>query len=136
MSGVAQLLMALMAGERLRTAITAGTDGADTVGYNQGSGYGSIGDATFTDAAGNSRTIRVVIWDGTAVQFWLDGGSVPNTAATFSRVVLSGPGGTVALLRSAATYNGAASGGTLSSWVWTSAAAPGSSSQNVTLVVS
>lgn len=132
MSGI--LCASTVARELKRTTITAGDDGVSTIGYIQGL-YGSIGSATFNDAAGNSRTVRSITWDGSNVQFWLTGASVPNTAATFGSITLIGPGGAVTLGRAAATYNGSAGGGTASSWVWSSSALPGSSGQNVALSV-
>lgn len=135
MSGVLSILLAA-AKELLRTTITVGDDG---VVVNSGytlSVYGSIANATYTDTGGNSRTIQVVIWNSTNISLFLSAAGISNSDTTFSRITLTGPGGNVTLFRSAATYNGAASGGTKSSWIWSSAVYPGSSGQSVTLAVS
>lgn len=129
------ILMVFNASQLHRTTITTGDDGVIiNYGYNSGL-YGSIASGTYTDRGGNSRTIRVVVWDGANVQFWITGASIPNTDITFNNIFLVGPGGSVGLTRAAATYNGAAGGGSLSSWVWSSSAAPGTTGQSVTLVI-
>jgi hypothetical protein len=119
----------------LHTTITVGTDGVSASGFNQGL-YGSIATATFKDHGGTTRTIVVLIWDtSNNVSLFLSGGSIPNNNTTFISISLRGPGGTLTLSRAAATYNGAASGGTLSSWIWSLAGQPGSSGQSVAAVV-
>lgn len=119
----------------LQTTITVGDDGVSQSGYNSAF-FGSIGTATYTDAGSNSRTIRIVQWDGaTLIQFWLGAAGIPNTNTTFTSITLNGPGGNVTLTRSTATYDGAASGGTLSRWYWSNTTFPGFAGQSVTLTV-
>lgn len=128
--GTARLVCCAM----LSTTITTGDDGVSTAGYTSGL-WGSIGTATYTDRGSNSRTIVIASWSGTNIQFWLSVASVPNTDTTFATITLAGPGGSVTLQRSAATYNGSASGGTRSSWSWVNSTYPGTTPQSVTLNV-
>lgn len=98
----------------LETTITIGDDGVSTFGYTVGL-YGSIGSDTYTDAGANSRTIALVQWNGTAVQIFMNGASIPDTDTTFTSIVING----ITFLRSArTTYDGAASGGTKTKWLW------------------
>jgi hypothetical protein len=101
----------------LETSITVGDDGV-IVNYGYSAGlFGAIAVDTYNDRGAVSRTIAIVMWDGANVQFWLNAAGIANADSTFASISLNG----TVLARSASTYNGAAGGGTRSSWVWASA---------------
>lgn len=99
----------------LEASLTVGTDGVSFFGYNPAF-YGALAPDTYTDGAAASRQIKLCHWNGASVILWLNGGGVPDSDATFSALELDG----TTLARSSATYNGAASGGTMSQWTWAS----------------
>lgn len=90
MSGVLNVLLASGGARRLHSdTVTVGNNGTD-FGFQSGV-FGSVGDSTFDDAGGNSRTIRGLYDAANAVLvFVLDGLSVPNTDATFKYIVVNG----------------------------------------------
>lgn len=93
-----------------------GTDGVSQFGYNAAF-FGTLTPATYTDGSATVRTVSLLVWDGASVLLWINGAGVPDTDATFSALGLDA----TTLLRSAATYNPAAGGGTRSQWSWVSA---------------
>lgn len=119
----------------LETTITVGDDGIASCGYSSGT-IGSIGTGTYTDAGSNSRTISTATWGcytSTGVRFTLSTAGISNTDSTFTQITINGA---VTVTRSSATYDGAASGGTRSSWVWSSQDVSGlPSSGSVSFVV-
>lgn len=108
------------------TSPTTKTYDLDADGFDAGSDYyssagtfGSIANATYTDGGSNSRTIDSLYRMDTPdaplddhIFFCIDTTSVPNTDATFSKIVI----GTTDLLRSAANYYASKDGGTV--WEW------------------
>lgn len=91
-----------------------GTDGISQFGYNSAF-FGTLTPDSYTDGSAVSRTVSVLVWDGSTVGLTMSAAGVPNTDATFSSLGLD----STTLLRSAATYDGAASGGTRTRWTWT-----------------
>lgn len=87
--------------------------GAD---YFNATGFGSIGNPTFTDYAGNTRTITSTYWTGHGILlFTLSGASVPNSDNTFSSISIEGH----VYNRANATYeSGTPAGAT--TWWWES----------------
>jgi hypothetical protein len=113
-----------------QSTITTGDNGSQ-YGYALGN-YGAIGDGTYDDNVLSPQTIRIVLWDGIAVQFWLNGANVPDTDDTFVSITLDGQEFTRA---SRTTYNGGQAG-PATSWLWSSAYFPASTPTAVTLQIS
>jgi len=91
-----------------------GYDGG--VDYFNATGFGSMGNPTFTDYAGNTRTITSTYWTGhMGVIFTLSGASVPNSNNTFTFISIDGN----IYNRADATYErGTPAGAT--TWRWSS----------------
>lgn len=89
--------------------------GAD---YFNSSNFGSIGDATYTDFAGNTRTITSTYWtEHQVVYFTLSGAGIPNSDNTFKSISINGN----VYNRADATYeSGSPTGAT--TWWWESPA--------------
>lgn len=99
---------------RLVGAMAVGNSGSN-YGYVTGS-YGTLTPATFTDSAGNVRTIDIWNWDNQVsgtVGFRLHGTSITNSDATFISVNIGGR----VLTRAAAAYT-ANDGGGRTQWSW------------------
>ncbi len=89
--------------------------------------FGTIGATSYTDASGNARTIRAIIFGNPSgspspnntrhwLIFVLNGTSVPNTDNTFKSLKLTGSGTTYTFTRSGSHYN--ASSNSCSAWAW------------------
>jgi hypothetical protein len=89
--------------------------------------FGSIGSTFYTDGAGNTRTIRAIIFGNPSsspspndtrhwVIFVLNGTSVPNSDNTFKSLILTGSGTDYTFTRSGAHYSSSSNGCT--AWAW------------------
>lgn len=119
MSGVLAALFAAAGRQLASFTVTIG--GTDPYGFGTvvGTGYGSISaSGIFTDATGNSRTIVLIIDGSGNLVLGFSATSVPNTAATFSSIVVNG----VTYQRSAATYTADTGTDHYTSWAWANGA--------------
>ena len=101
-------------------------DDYHAAGYSDGtltpSSFGSRSPTSFPDHSGNARTILGLYREdstagGSTFVLFLNGLSIPNTDATFERIVVNG----TSLDRSDASYAAIAGGaGVGSVWVWSS----------------
>ncbi len=89
--------------------------------------FGTIGGTSYTDASGNARTIKAIIFGNPSgspspnntrhwVIFALNGTSIPNTDNTFKSLKLTGSGTTYTFTRSSAHYS--SSSNSCSCWAW------------------
>ena len=89
--------------------------------------FGSIGATYYTDGAGNTRTIRAIIFGNPSsspspnntrhwVIFVLAGTSVPNSDNTFKSLILTGSSTDYTFTRSSAHYSSSSNGAT--AWAW------------------
>jgi hypothetical protein len=81
-----------------------------------GDQFGSIANNTYTDGNSNSRTVTSCFWSINSEElfFALNGTSIPNTNATFEKIVID----SIEYTRSTATHYSSVDGCTI--WVWNS----------------
>lgn len=93
MSGALGALLGAGLGRKL-ASFTVTIGGPDPFGYSRNTDLapvvGNISGTAFNDASGNARTLTLVVDGAGDLLFALDGINIPDSAATFSYLVVNG----------------------------------------------
>jgi len=130
MSGSSLPILGTLAGTGVidQLPLSSGTrSGVSTFTGEPTVSFGTIGGGFYTDGAGNTRTLRAIIFGNPVsspspnntrhwVIFVLNGTSVPNSDNTFKSLILTGSSTDYTFTRSSAHYSSSSNGCT--AWAW------------------